>query len=283
MLWLMDRPRTLGRRIVANGLWIDALLDKRNSIVLNTQWTGYHGHAGPWNSGRRRLDDHLVYLVTGGTCEGAAAGNAFRVDAGTLMWIPSRVPHEVQYDNLDHYVLRFRLTDGKNEIVPGHRVMLQPHALELYPILDQIRNEMLGPLSWTEQRMRGLFVLFFSGLFHLEESHEEGGRRLNPFQRNQLIDYVHAHVNKRIEPASLARHLGLSLDYFSRLFRNAFGATPRSWLVRERIRLASMRMMASTLSIKQVASEFGYQNVSLFSRQFKQVHGRGPRAFRKGR
>jgi AraC-like DNA-binding protein len=66
---------------------------------------------------------------------------------------------------------------------------------------------------------------------------------LNPFQRNQLIGYVHSHIDTRINPASLARSLGLSPDYFSRLFRNAFGLPPRSWLMRERIRLASMKMM----------------------------------------
>ena len=51
--------------------------------------------------------------------------------------------------------------------------------------------------------------------------------------------------------------------------------------MRERIRLASIRLVDSDEKIQTIARQLGYNNPYLFSRQFKQVMGVSPRVFRQ--
>ena len=93
--------------------------------------------------------------------------------------------------------------------------------------------------------------------------------------------FVAEHAKDRLSPSDLAAELDLSPDYFARLFRKSFDLSPRAWLVDQRIRQAAAAMVNSTRTASQIAIDFGYDDVFLFSRQFKQVLGMGPLAYRR--
>jgi AraC-like DNA-binding protein len=65
------------------------------------------------------------------------------------------------------------------------------------------------------------------------------------------------------------------------VFRRSFGVSPRRWLMQERIRLAARRLCDSTMSVSAIAQDFGYADVYPFSRQFKDVMGQSPLAYRR--
>ena len=99
-------------------------------------------------------------------------------------------------------------------------------------------------------------------------------------QREALEEWAHRDGRVQVTPAQLAAHLGLSADYFTRLFRKSYGISPRAWIVRERIKMAAVRLLESHLNIGEVAEEFGYSDIFFFSSQFKQVMGQSPRHYR---
>lgn len=98
-------------------------------------------------------------------------------------------------------------------------------------------------------------------------------RRFRPWRTSR--------VRSALPPAALPHGLRLTPDYFARIFRRTYGVSPRTWIVRERIKLAALRLTESQLSIGEVANEFGYGDIFFFSRQFKQVMGRSPRSYRR--
>jgi AraC-like DNA-binding protein len=55
---------------------------------------------------------------------------------------------------------------------------------------------------------------------------------------------------------------------------------PKTWLVRRRIHHAALRLDESDDPVSVVASDLGYPDLFLFSRQFKMVMGRSPRHYR---
>jgi AraC-like DNA-binding protein len=175
--------------------------------------------------------------------------------------------------------LRFRLLDGSTDLLPPHNFLFHRDAVMLRGYMEQIVAELSASLSWDRQRVRALYILLFTGLMRLREPRSEGASVFNDSQRQKILWLAQEKISGRLEPDDLAQALGISHDYFSRVFRRTFGVAPRSWLMRERIRAAALRLSETTLSIKDVAHQFGYGDVFLFSRQFKKVMGEAPRSY----
>jgi AraC-like DNA-binding protein len=77
-----------------------------------------------------------------------------------------------------------------------------------------------------------------------------------------------------------SRLLGLSKAHLLRLFHREIGKTFRRHLRDVRMSRAVDLVKQSTHSIKQIALECGYSDVSNFYRDFKTVHGDTPREVR---
>jgi AraC-like DNA-binding protein len=74
--------------------------------------------------------------------------------------------------------------------------------------------------------------------------------------------------------------LGLSEAYFLRLFHQQVGATYGTRSRQVRMAKAAELVKDSILSIKGIAIDSGYTDLSNFYRDFKQVHGMNPRQLR---
>ncbi|MGW3951111.1 AraC family transcriptional regulator [Streptomyces sp. NPDC004752] len=228
------------------------------------------------------LAEHLVYLVVSGLCEGVAAEEPIRLVPGSLMWLKPRTPFALQASDPDQRtsLYRFRLRPLPGEPGGNEPVVVVPDAWELSSTFDMLIAELGANRPYRDQRVPALLQVLFTGIFRLADDRKAGGRALEPGQRRLLESYVDQHINRRVTPEELAEQVGLSPDYFTRRFRQTFEVPPRVWLVRRRIRQAALRLDEGPDSITEVATDFGYSDVFLFSRQFKAVMGVSPRAYR---
>lgn len=84
-------------------------------------------------------------------------------------------------------------------------------------------------------------------------------------------------------PAVYAAALGVNANHFSTAVRAASGLPPGAW-IRARVILEAQCLLASTTrSVKEVASELGYDDEAYFSRLFKKAVGVAPREYQLGR
>lgn len=79
---------------------------------------------------------------------------------------------------------------------------------------------------------------------------------------------------------SLASLAGMSRATFVRQFLRHNGATPMEFVLKSRLNDAAGLLRATSLSIKQVASDAGFQSRSHFSRAFQAHFGKDPTKFR---
>ncbi|MGE8065392.1 AraC family ligand binding domain-containing protein [Pseudomonas sp. NPDC089569] len=80
----------------------------------------------------------------------------------------------------------------------------------------------------------------------------------------------------------LATAVNLSPFHFARVFRRATGMPPHTWLMQQRIARARALLQGGCLPV-EVAMQLGFADQSHLSRQFKQVYGVGPAAYRSAR
>ena len=78
-----------------------------------------------------------------------------------------------------------------------------------------------------------------------------------------------------------ARDLGLSAGHLGRLCRGLLGMSPMEVLNARIVHEAQRELVYSTLSVKQVAAELGYEDEAYFGRFFKKHTGLRPTEFRQ--
>jgi AraC-like DNA-binding protein len=92
-------------------------------------------------------------------------------------------------------------------------------------------------------------------------------------------DLLHAQLAAPPSLETLAEAVNLSPFHFARVFRRATGMPPHTWLMQQRIARARALLQSGCLPL-EVAMQLGFADQSHLSRQFKQVYGVGPGAYR---
>jgi AraC-like DNA-binding protein len=88
-------------------------------------------------------------------------------------------------------------------------------------------------------------------------------------------------LGERVGIADLADEAGLSPSHFRHCFARRFGASPRTYGRRARIRRAKELMVGSPLGLAEIARRVGFAEVHAFSKAFRAVEGIPPSAYRR--
>lgn len=93
---------------------------------------------------------------------------------------------------------------------------------------------------------------------------------------SRAVHYIQTNYSDSIQVADLAADLGLSRNYFCRIFKQQMGLSPQDYLVSYRLDRAAALLTEQGLSQKEAAFQVGYPDVYGFSRMFKRKFGVAP-------
>jgi transcriptional regulator GlxA family with amidase domain len=96
----------------------------------------------------------------------------------------------------------------------------------------------------------------------------------------QSVAYMTQHLNQSLQVATLAARASISPSHFFALFKRRIGLAPMDYFTRLRMERAGRLLEATSLSVKEVAAELGYEDPFYFSRVFKSVNHLAPSGFR---
>jgi len=99
-----------------------------------------------------------------------------------------------------------------------------------------------------------------------------------------IRDYILANLTSRddrLRIDALARKFLKSPSSLKKIFKANFDLPVHEFIVRKRMQLAQQFLRQKELSISDIASITGYQELSNFSRDFKTYFGYSPREFKK--
>jgi AraC-like DNA-binding protein len=156
---------------------------------------------------------------------------------------------EKTYTRLDH-LFKYRLTQN-NELAPDCPVELPclTSSMLLYLIGDLLSCSRAGELMQDDPVYQKL---------------------------RDSIEFMDAHYKGNPSLKAIADRSFLAANYFHRLFTDTFGVTPFAYMLKRRLDTARQLLSNTTLSVKQVAKEVGYDNEFYFSRMFKKQFSMTP-------
>ncbi|MCW5898575.1 MAG: helix-turn-helix transcriptional regulator [Flavobacteriales bacterium] len=120
---------------------------------------------------------------------------------------------------------------------------------------------------------------------------DAGNAQLLSYFCSLLHDPVHERVRRVMEDnyrfnlqlEDFARLSGRSLSAFKRDFQEIYGMPPGRWLRDRRLERARTMLRAGDLQVSEVAFQCGFENLSHFSRAFKEHFGHAPAALREAK
>ena len=121
------------------------------------------------------------------------------------------------------------------------------------------------------------------GVMGTAQSYVGRNSALTPhLQLDRAVNWLREHYRESISISELAKHAGMSVRQFNRRFQEAFGVSPRTFLIKTRVQAACDELRRRDTQISEIAVELGFYDQSSFTGHFRKHMGVTPLQYRKG-
>jgi AraC-like DNA-binding protein len=155
------------------------------------------------------------------------------------------------------------------------------------PLRKQLREHLDAMTPWLAERRVGLSQEILIAEHSYSMLNLLAPKYLNTSEASPqsirlqpVLEFIHANLGRDISRQELARILHLSPTRFHTVFREAMGIAPIDYVTIERIRRARELLVASSLSVREIAEECGFNSPFYFSRMFRSKVGQSPSEYR---
>jgi AraC family transcriptional regulator len=213
---------------------------------------------------------------------------------GDLSITPAESPFFARWDG-DDRLLQIRIQSRFIEQVATEALGINPDGLELVPefrardpqiesiatlLLSEMKQENIGSRLYIESLVNVLSVQLLRQYTAAKPHLSIYGGGLPQYQLQQVLDYINDHLDRDIKLADLATLLDMSQFHFSHLFKQSLDTTPYQYLLQQRVERAKQLLKQTERSIMDIALDCGFSSHSHLSKQFRQLTGITPKAYR---
>lgn len=97
---------------------------------------------------------------------------------------------------------------------------------------------------------------------------------------SDVFRFIEANYHRSIALGDVAQAVGYSPAYLTNLTRRQTGRTVQRWIIEHRMAAARSLLLETDQVVEQIAETVGYHHAVHFFRQFRQLHGTTPQAWR---
>jgi AraC-like DNA-binding protein len=105
-------------------------------------------------------------------------------------------------------------------------------------------------------------------------------RGLTHTQLQQVLNYIHTHLDRDLSLTELAEVINISPTYFASLFKQAIEISPHQYVIQQRVEQAKLMLSKTDLEIADIALQVGFSSQSHLTQQFKRMTGMTPKQVR---
>ena len=226
-------------------------------------------------------DFYELEIISRGECGIRLNGHDATAKSGTIFFMTPADFHEYHAgSDISLYKIQFRAeaisSSVLERLVRTSRRSYTPTNERFLEIsrLAALANELYGEGVTDEVISKLLECIILLLLRDEPEDTEKNNGESRDIQR--AITYIHAHFKENPTLKEVAATLPLNANYFCRCFRAYTKKTYKEYLKELKLRYARRLIMATSLSMLDVAERSGYGTQSHFNREFKEYYGISP-------
>lgn len=250
--------------------------------------------------GGHSLRDHFhdnfeIIYVRGGTARLTMRDRSFDLRRGSVVFIGKLEAHAMEaredyrrfYAVLRSAPLEARIADNRLTAVFRQKDLrlapvydLAPEAARLDALFDTIYREYRRGEEYADTLIAACLAQVLVYALRLRPPQDARPENAHDAAVYRAQAFMEQHFAQDIRIADIARDNFLSPEYFSRMFRQLTGYSPKRYLLE--IRLAHSRSLLehSGAPVQEIAHRSGFGDCNNFIRSFKAQYGKTPNKYR---
>ena len=250
--------------------------------------------------------DHRIFYVLNGSGTVEIEDTTFNLIPGTAMFWMSGIPYTLVpgEKGLQMIVVNFDFTKNHAEDVlalppvtpenfsPNEQLekihftdaamlnapLFFENLPSILPYLQNMLQEAAVPTIWSNFQLGSLLQMVLTAMCRANVNTSNGTKHaVDIFQK--VLNYIHENYTKPLTNQSLAARFNYHPNYISQLFVQRTGTSLHQYLLGIRVRHALYLLQTTDLTIKEVAIQSGFGNVSYFCQYIKKCTGYPPSSF----
>lgn len=245
-------------------------------------------------------NDAEFTVILKDNCKYRIKDREYNLSSGDILLIWPRELHEILSSEKGGTVfVQFSsdIIDNNLDIVSASKFMTACHVISakkepetaqiIRDLIEEIQDIYDKKPSFSETKCKILIykVLLAVGEYVLKEQREQiGPSNYSAASWNYVrsaCNYIAEHSSEEISQAEVAKKVGLSPYYFSKLFKEYLQTSFPQYLARIRLHNAIALLADDSLSITECAYMAGFQSTTTFNKVFLESVGCSPREYRK--
>lgn len=251
-------------------------------LLFYPTWTGHYYCSSDYYIKRETFPTLLLMYVEKGTFHVEFRGKIFDAGPGDVILIDCKEPHYYRAcEGLEFYFYGF---EGSNSREICHYILNTKgphiHSKNNYLIGNLLKNTLdFYEKNETENIIDASLRAYKFLTFLLQTREMYQSVKNKPVE--QSIIYIQDNIKEHITMEQLAKIVGLSPAYFSFIFKQETGYSPREYITNARMSKAKLLLIQTNKSITEIAFEVGYTSNASFTNLFTDKIGCSPKIFRR--
>lgn len=247
----------------------NVLVPNQNFKGINPMQFGYENCEKSHFFGPAVRTYWLIHYVVSGFGVFRSKGKLYSLSPGDMFII---APGEETYYEADEKnpwsYIWIGFTGSEDFLFNLPPVIRCPDAGQIFGDMKKCGESMEGRSAYLLARLWDLFAII------------SGRDTKNDDYIKKAVDYIHSEYMNSISVQKIADILSLERTYFSVLFKNKTGVSPKEYILNHRMNSAASLILENSVPVSVVATSVGYSDIFTFSKMFKKHFGVSPKNYK---